>query len=129
MPFRFVHICDLLDVLEKPFLRNVPFLARDLAAHNRRHIIGWFKQHRRNLDHFNTSPEVVLSMLQPDKQMDRDYGLDKDALERIIARVLSLSRQQYSELQKWRHSPHDGDFAACVSRVIDSMGHVSLRVV
>ena len=57
----------------------------------------------------------------PQKQTDRDYGLDVGRLEQLVARVLGLPRDLHAELQLWRHGPLYGDLGACVKCVMDKM--------
>lgn len=58
-----------------------------------------------------------MSMLRPEHQLDRVYGLTPGNLELVIARALSLSRDQYAELQQWRTSEHV-DLGGSVQRVL-----------
>ena len=58
-----------------------------------------------------------MSILRPEQQKERVYGLDSTSLGLIIARGLQLSREEYIELQRWRES-QVVDLAGCVLRVM-----------
>jgi hypothetical protein len=118
MPFPFVYLCDLLDDLERPHLRQVPLLAKHSQLHTENTIVRWLKTHRYKLDNSNTDGAAVISMLRPEKQTERQYQLDPGTLELVIARSLQLSKEQYVELQKWQAESLRGGLGACVSRVM-----------
>lgn len=124
MPFRFVYVCDLLQELENPFVRDVPRLPGHLREHLRSRISKWFTQHRGQLDEFRTDAGAVLSMLRPQAVKNRVYGIDPGRLELIIARALSLTKAQYAELQKWRTEPAHGDLAVRVRTVMEKLDGV-----
>jgi hypothetical protein len=88
-------------------------------------VIHWLRQHRNALNAFSTDSKAVMSMLQPEHQTDRVYGLDSGTLELVIARVLGLPRQHYQDLQRWQTEPLRGDLAACVNRVMENTKTVS----
>ena len=125
MPFPFVYLCDLLDDLERPHVSRYPMLPKDLANYTKDKVIRWLRLHRDRLNAFSTDSEAVMSMLQPEKQIDRVYGLDPGSLELVIARALSLPRQHYLALQQWRTDPVRGDLGACVKRAMENMESVS----
>jgi len=125
MPLLFVYLCDLLDDLEKPHRRRVPLLPKDFDPYMREKTIKWFKAHRNNLNAFNTDGPAVMSMLQPEKQTERVYGLDPEILEMVIARILHLSTSEDLEIQKWKHEPIKGDLGDCVGRVMENKKAVS----
>lgn len=118
MPFPFVYLCDLLDDLERPHLRQVPLLANHLQSHTKDTIVRWLKTHRYKLDDFSTDGAAVISMLRPEMQTERQYQLDPGRLELVIARTLQLPKEQYVELQKWQTEPLRGDLGACMSRIM-----------
>jgi hypothetical protein len=120
MPFPFVYLCDLLDDLERPHLRQVPLLAHHSRSHAKDTIVRWLKTHRYKLDDFNTDGRAVISMLRPEIQTERQYQLDSGRLELVIARTLQLSKEQYADLRKWQTEPLRGDLGTCVSRVLCS---------
>jgi hypothetical protein len=125
MPFPFVYVCDLLEKLERPFLRQVPLLPRDLRQYTLDLIMDFFKTFRDRLNLENTDDQAVLSMLQPENETDRVYGLDAESLELVLARVLNLSRHQYVELRIWKENPEYGDLSVCLHRVMGNMKNVS----
>jgi hypothetical protein len=126
MPFLFVYLCDLLDELERPHLQICPPLPRILENHRKKTILDWFYLQGRNLNLVSTDDATVMSMLRPEKMTDRIYGLDAGRLELLIARTLSLSKEQYSNLQKWQDGPHEGDLGKCVDKVMEGMKGVSI---
>jgi hypothetical protein len=125
MPFLFVYLCDLLNDLERPYLRATPLLPRDLEKYTKDKVIYWLGRHRDALNAFSTDSRAVMSMLQPETQTDRVYGLDPESLELVIARVLGLSRRHYQDLQRWQTEPLRGDLAACVNGVMENAKIVS----
>ena len=125
MPFPVVYLCDLLNDLERPHVSRYPMLPMDLANYTKDKVIRWLRLHRDRLNAFSTDSEAVISMLQPENQTDREYGLDPGSLELIIARALSLPRQHYLDLQQWKTEPVRGDLGACVKRVMENMEIVS----
>lgn len=125
MPFPFVYLCDLLDDLERPHLRQVPLLAKDLAALTKETILRWLKTHQSMLDAFNTDGPAVIAMMHPQKQTDRYYGLDSERLELVVARALAVSREQYIGLQRWQTQPFKYDLGACVALVMEDTALVS----
>jgi len=125
MPFPFVYLCDLLNDLELPHVSRYPMLPKDLANYTKDKVIRWLRLHRDRLNAFSTNSEAVMSMLQPEKQTDRVFGLDAFNLEPVIARALSLPRQHYLDLQQWKTEPVRGDLGACVKRVMEEMNIVS----
>jgi hypothetical protein len=125
MPFPFVYLCDLLNDLERPHVSRYPMLPKDLADYTKDKVIRWLRLHRDRLNAFSTDSEAVMSMLQPEKQVDRVYSLDSHSLERVIARALALPRQHYLDLQQWKIESARGDLGACVKRVIENLDNVS----
>ena len=125
MPFPFVYLCDLLNQLERPYLRTTPLLPKDLARHTKTKVIEWLRMHRDRLNAFSTDDKAVMAMLQPDIQTDRVYGLDAASLELVIARSLSLPTPYYLDLQTWKTDPLQGDLGACVQRVMENSKIVS----
>jgi hypothetical protein len=111
-------VCDILDSLERLFRRQVPLLYKDLNSRVNEEVTKWFREHRDRLDAFNTSANVVMSVLRPEQQNDRVYGIDSESLELIVSRALKLSRQQFEELQRWKTS-EILDLAGCVQRIMD----------
>jgi hypothetical protein len=125
MPFPFVYLYDLLNDLERPHVSRYPMLPKDLANYTKDKVIRWLRLHRDGLNAFNTDNEAVMSMLQPEKQTDRVFGLDSWNLKPVIARTLSLPRQHYLDLQQWKGEPAKGDRGACVKRITENMDVVS----
>ncbi|KAF4626573.1 hypothetical protein G7Y89_g11585 [Cudoniella acicularis] len=124
MPFRFVYLCDLLHNLEKPYLRDAPLLPRHLREYQQRTVTLWLQKHRESLNEFSTKADVVMSMLRPGEWADRDFGMDVEDVERLIARILAVTREQYRELQRYKTEPYNGDLGAFVERVMVGMDRV-----
>lgn len=128
MPFRFVYLCDLLDKLERPLLRDAPLLPHHLQEYTQKEVISWFRRHRDRLNEFSTNGNAVIMMLQPERWSDRDFGWNVGILEHLIARSLGLSKARHAHLQEWKSEPHKGDLGACVERVMDDMEQVSRAI-
>lgn len=124
MPFPFVYVCDLLEDLEHLSRRDTPLLPKDLDYRTTEITLRWLKHHRNLLDATSTDDDAVILTFQPEKRVDRVYGLDTLALEQVIARVLNLPKQHYQDLKQWRHEPPSGDLASCVERVMENMATV-----
>lgn len=125
MPFPFAYVCDLLEKLEEPFLREVGYLPGRLYEYIRNHTSKWFMMHRTKLDAHSTNVNAVLSILWPQRQTDRTYGLDQAHLEMMIARALQLSKLHFLELQSWRTDPLKRDLAFFVQRVMKNAKKVN----
>lgn len=117
MPFLFIHICDLLDELDALHIRDNPLLPRDLHRRTTGKANQWLKDHKFDLNAFDTEESAVLWILRPDKLTDREYGIDTRRLELIIARVWQLPNAEYAKLQQWRSAPHKGDLGLCAQIV------------
>jgi hypothetical protein len=124
MPFLYVYVCDVLEKLGELVYRDCPTL---VGLKEKRNMIAikWFGQHRSRLNEFSVDSQAVIRMLYPEQRTDRNYGLDAERLEQLIARVLNLPRNLHHELQMWRNGPAHGDLGACVERVMDKMTWVS----
>ncbi|KAH8656504.1 hypothetical protein BGZ60DRAFT_143157 [Tricladium varicosporioides] len=125
MPFQFVYLCDLLCDLEAPYIRDVPMLPKPLREYKSNTVRLWLQKHRDRLNDLSTNDLAVISMFQPEKWVDRDFGIDIESMERMLARVFGLSRSQVIELRRHKTEPHNGDLGAFVERVAVSMERVS----
>jgi len=125
MPFPFVYVCDLLDVLEILVLRDPPLRRTDLDKAIAKETDQWLRMHCNSLNANATDDNAVILTFKPELRTDRVYDLDAVSLEQVIARVLNLPRVHLAELQRWRASPMSGDLGTCIQRVIDSM--ISVR--
>ena len=129
MSFAFVYVCDLLDDLYRLVHREDYILPKELSKKSSRVITQWFGSHCAALDELDygicKGSDEVLAILQPEKRMiGHNYGLDAEILERMLARALQLSKEEFPLLQKWRTERHlDGiakcDIAACVEHVLN----------
>src|SRR6187402_1536495 len=108
MPFPFIYVCDLLDDLERPHLREVPLLQKDLDHYTKKTVIDWFKRHKQRLNESRTDSLAVMSMLMPEKRTDRAYGLSPLDMEHALARIFMLPRDKYAELKRWQTNPIQG---------------------
>ncbi|KAI9851996.1 MAG: hypothetical protein M1838_002119 [Thelocarpon superellum] len=116
MPFKFVHLCDLLQRLEDLWTRDPPLLPTTIQSHAERAIEHWFRSHRRRIDAADTSGVAVLSAFLPERRTDRVYGLREKSLAKVVGRVLGLPVARRRCLLAWE-TPGHGDLGACVERV------------
>ncbi|ELR08871.1 hypothetical protein VC83_01764 [Pseudogymnoascus destructans] len=118
MPFRFAHICDLLERLDQVYSRYPPYLPKDATQKSRDAVLYWFEKHGQKIRH-DANGLALLSTLFPDRTQ-RVYGLDSKSLEKIICRALSLPSSRVAALTRWREPGAGvGDLGACVERVVD----------
>jgi hypothetical protein len=113
--------------VERPYLRDAPYLPNHLKKIAQDETLKWFQRHRDKLNEFATSNGMVTGMLRPETWSDRDYGWDSMTLEPLIARLLKLTRSQRNELQKWKTHPHLGDLGAHACRILENINYVSLQ--
>ncbi|KFY10440.1 hypothetical protein V492_05015 [Pseudogymnoascus sp. VKM F-4246] len=116
MPFRFAHICDLLDQLDLVYSRYPPYLPKDATQKSRDAVLYWFKKHGQKIRH-DANGLALLSTLFPERT-HIVHELDSKSLEKIISRALSLPSSRVTDLTCWRY-PGSGerDLGACVERV------------
>jgi DNA ligase-4 len=126
MPFLYVYVCDLLEDLGHLVYRPCPMLV-GLEKETNKRTVNWLQRHKNKLNEFSVDAQAVLMFFTPHKQTDREYGLDAERLEQLIARVLNLSSDQRAELQLWRKGPVHGDLAACVQQVMEKMTGVRIQ--
>ncbi|KFY93637.1 hypothetical protein V500_03599 [Pseudogymnoascus sp. VKM F-4518 (FW-2643)] len=118
MPFRFAHVCDLLDRLDHVYSRYPPYLPKDAAQKSRDAVLYWFKKHGQKIRH-DANGLALLSTLFPERT-HRVHELDSKSLEKIISRALSLPSSRVTDLTRWRDSEvGEGDLGACVERVVN----------
>jgi hypothetical protein len=122
MPFPYIHVCALLEQLDG--IANRPVLLATKEKTNDA-AIRWLSLHRHRLNEQSVDSPAVMAMFHSVQRTDRDYGLDVERLERLIARALSLSRTLHDNLRLWREGTVHGDLGACVERVIKEMPQVS----
>lgn len=126
MPFLYVYVCDLLEKLGELVSRDVPVLI-GLKEKTNSIAIKWLAQHRNRLNELSVNSKAVMAMFMPELRTGWEYGLDGEALERLIARALNLPRNLHEELRMWRNGPAHGDLGACLEHVMDKMTRVSLH--
>lgn len=126
MPFPFVYVCDLLEDLHPLHIRDHPLLLKDLEKRRIDQANRWLKDHKNELNAFNTQEDAALWILRPDKLSDREYGITANTLQLIIARVYKLSREEFAKLRRWQNLPHSGDLAVCVEEIRAGLKDVSI---
>lgn len=118
MPFRFAHICDLLERLDQVYSRYPPYLPKDATQKSRDAVLYWFKKHGEKI-RYDANGIVLLSTLFPERTQ-RVHELDSKSLEKIISRALSLPSSRVADLTRWREPGAGvGDLGACVERVVN----------
>ncbi|KFY35438.1 hypothetical protein V494_05894 [Pseudogymnoascus sp. VKM F-4513 (FW-928)] len=116
MPFRFAHICDLLDQLDLVYSRYPPYLPKDATQKSRDAVLYWFKKHGQKIRH-DANGLVLLSTLFPERT-HIVHELDSKSLEKIISRALSLPSSRVTDLTCWRNpGARERDLGACVELV------------
>ena len=125
MPFPFVYMCDLLDKLEGIHVREVAYLPKDRKSRTKDALMSWFQTHRWRINAQDTDGNAVLMMLKPERQTDREYGLE-DYMEQILARIFKMPTTIYERLKSWREDVHiHGDLASRLCKVLQEMNIVS----
>lgn len=127
MPFKFSYLCDLLQKLESPYLRGTLVLEGPVREFTQKETISWFQTYKNKLNEFAVGSTAVATMLRPKAWTDRDFGLDADGLEHVLARVLEVTVVQHAELGRWKCEGWKGDLGVCVERVMRRANIVSLR--
>lgn len=97
MPFRFAYICNLLEKLHHIFARHPPYLPRDVQQMSTRVITLWFKKHELKIKH-DVGGFRLLSILLPEKYIEKVYGLSERDLARVVGRAFSLSTAQFEDV-------------------------------
>lgn len=124
MPFRFSHICDLLDRLHQVYSRYPPYLPKDAKQKSRDAVLYWFKKHGQKIRR-DAEGVALLSALFPDRA-HRVHELDSKSLEKIISRAFSLPPSRVTDLTRWRNpAVGERDLGACVERVVNQAVDVS----
>ncbi|KAH7389079.1 hypothetical protein BKA64DRAFT_679770 [Cadophora sp. MPI-SDFR-AT-0126] len=121
MPFPFVYMCDLLDRLEEIHVREVAYLPKDRKSRTKDALMSWFQMHRWRINAQDTDGNAVLMMLKPERQTDREYGLE-DYMEQILARIFRMPTAMYERLKNWRDDAHNqGDLGLRLCKVLQEM--------
>jgi len=128
MPFKFNHICRLLENLENIKCHDLQSRKQEAT---RKTVMDWFAQHRSTLDAPDANGVAILSTLFPERRTDRVYGIRSKRLENIVCRCLRLNKAKTARLSKWKEAGN-GDLGACAERVqrdVDaSLGNASVTV-
>ncbi|KAJ9658846.1 hypothetical protein H2201_007627 [Coniosporium apollinis] len=134
MPFRFSHLCQLLESLEE-IERHDPPLLRDARRDKvQKTVVAWFRVHRRTIEAPGTDRVALLSSLFPERRTDRVYLLQAPRLSQAIARGLELRSDKLATLDRFK-SPGNGDLGDCLARVLKvhdaepRLGYVSVEEV
>ncbi|CZS97021.1 uncharacterized protein RAG0_06121 [Rhynchosporium agropyri] len=121
MPFPFVYICDLLDKIEGICVRDVPLLRKDRVSRTKDSLISWFMTHRWRINAQDTDSSAVLMMLKPEKQTDREYGLEEH-LEQVLARIFKMPTPMYEKMMRWKEEAHNhGDLGLRLCQILQEM--------
>ncbi|PVH77960.1 hypothetical protein DL98DRAFT_590857 [Cadophora sp. DSE1049] len=121
MPFPFVYMCDLLDKLEDIHVREVAYLPKDRISRTKDALMSWFQTHRWRINAQDTDGNAVLMMLKPERQIDREYGLE-EYMEQILARIFKIPSAMYERLKNWREDGHNhGDLGLRLCKVLQEM--------
>lgn len=116
MPFKFRHLCDLLQSLDENRVKKkaTSALAKrsDIPI-----IISWFNKHDRQIPRHGSAAVAFLSCLFPERRADRVYNVQEKRLEMIIGRTLGLSTIRMKHLRSWRDA-NGADFAQTVQNVM-----------
>lgn len=124
MPFRFAHVCDLLDRLDQVYSRYPPYLPKDATQKSRDAVQYWFKKHGQKI-RSEANGLALLSTLFPERT-HRVHELDSKSLEKIISRALSLPSSRVTDITRWREPEvGESDLGACVERVMNQALDVS----
>ncbi|KAK0124038.1 hypothetical protein ONS95_009024 [Cadophora gregata] len=121
MPFPFVYLCDLLDKLEGIHVREVAYLPKDRRSLTKDALMSWFRMHRWRINAQDTDGNAVLMMLRPERQTDREYGLEA-YMEQILARIFKMPTEMYQRLKSWRDDAQNhGDLGSRLCKVLQDM--------
>ena len=116
MPFKFRHLCDLLQSLDDNRVQKKVTSSRaknpDIAI-----IISWFNKHDRQIPRHGRPAVSFLSCLFPEHRADRVYNVQEKRLEKIVGRSLQLGTTRLARLSSWR-TANGADFAQTVQDVM-----------
>ncbi|ERF70354.1 hypothetical protein EPUS_07619 [Endocarpon pusillum Z07020] len=115
MPFKFRHLCDLLQSLDDNRIKKVTYPRSknsDIPI-----IVSWFNKHDRQIPRCGKEAVAFLSCLFPERRADRVYNVQEKRLEKIIGRSLGLGRTRVIHLSWWR-TANGADFAQTVQKVM-----------
>ncbi|KAI9807105.1 MAG: hypothetical protein M1825_005822 [Sarcosagium campestre] len=116
MPFKFSHVCDLLERLEDYATRDPPFLAQRFEAVNRTAVEQWFSAHRARIGASGVPHAALLSSFFPERRTDRVYGLREKSLVKLLGRVLCLPYTRAHHLYEWDKAG-SGGLGGCIEKV------------
>lgn len=116
MPFKFRHLCDLLQLLDDNRIKKkvTGQQARNLDTPI---ILSWFNEHERHIPRHGTGAVAFLSCLFPERRADRVYNVQEKRLEKIVGRSLGLGTTRLIHLSSWR-TANGADFAQTVQNVM-----------
>jgi DNA ligase 4 len=116
MPFKFRHLCDLLQSLDDNRIKKKATDARARSS-DTPIIITWFRKHERQIPRHGTAAVAFLSCLFPERRADRVYNIQEKRLEKIVGRTLQLGTTRIARLSSWK-APNGADFAQTVQNVM-----------
>ncbi|KAI6714146.1 hypothetical protein JHW43_003367 [Diplocarpon mali] len=117
MGFPFSYICDLLDALEKIHVREIRLLPKVRESRTRDTIVDWFRRHKWRIDSYDTDSHAVLMMLRPERQIDREYGLEN--LVPTLGKIFNMPFASYERLKQ--DTPFHGDLGSRLCQVMAVM--------
>ena len=112
---RFQYVCDLFEQLVRLEVRDVPLSAKDKARRYNDTIQKWFHFHHGLITDF----AVILSLLFPDKRVDRVYNMGRPRLIAAIADCLGLSQLRSRRL---RDVQENEDLSLVVESIVNEHG-------
>ena len=116
MPFKFSHLCELLEELQQQkFQQRATYSKHDDPSH--RIVIAWYNKYGDDICRSGPSAVAFLSALLPERRPDRTYNLQPKRLSQIFARVLGVGATRLRLLQSWQEAGGP-DFPTCVERVM-----------
>lgn len=122
MPLLFSSVCALLQALEDNAENTKRVLKGWLDQRNKDTIKSWVNSYKVTIDSADVDVVAVLSALFPEKRTDRVYSLQAPTLSRILGRCFRLGLERRKLLEEWK-TPHRGDLAMCVERVVRQTEH------
>jgi DNA ligase 4 len=116
MPFKFRHLCDLLQSLDGNRIKKKATCAQAKNS-DAPIIISWFNKHSREIPRHGIDAVAFLSSLFPERRADRCYNIQEKGLEKIVGRSLLLSTTRLRHLASWR-TANGAEFAQTVQNVM-----------
>lgn len=116
MPFKFRHLCELLQALDD-HSQPQPNGRRKGNVSQTSIIVSWFKKYQDQIPRHGESAVAFLSSLFPERRADRVYNVQEARLERVVGRSLALGTTRLTRLRSWK-TDGGGDFAQMTQTVM-----------